>query len=106
MDSESRADEHALRGRVGGTLALVSGLLVVAAFRWAHHWDALTGGIVAAWVLATFGALAVSIWSLRTSRAARRFAKIGIALTVVSILALTFVGLALAAGGGGGCGGG
>ena len=83
-------------------------MLLHASFRWAHHWGAVTDSIVAGWVLATIGALGVSVWSLRTSRASRRFAKIGVALTVVSLLALAFAGILSAAGMSvsGACGGG
>jgi hypothetical protein len=64
--------------------------------------------IVAAWGLTTVLALSISAWSPRTRRAARRFAKLGVCLAAVSLLALAFAGLALAAGMNmaGGCGGG
>jgi hypothetical protein len=96
------------RGRAGGILGLASAALLVASFRWVHHWSPLTGAIVAAWALATVGALVVSVWSLRTSRASRRFAKLGIALTLVSLVALTVSGALYAAGidTAGECGGG
>jgi hypothetical protein len=94
-------------GWVGAALGLLSALLLYASFRWAHHWGPTADGIVGAWALATTGALVVSIWSLRTSRAARRFAKSGIALAGVSLVALTFAAILFAAGGGpSGCGGG
>jgi hypothetical protein len=86
------------RGRTGAVLGLTSAALLLASLRWAHHWGPLSGAIVAAWALATIAALVVSVWSLRTSRASRRFAKVGLALTLVSLLALTLVGGLYAAG--------
>jgi hypothetical protein len=72
--------------------------LVVDRASWAHHWGPLSGAIVAAWALATIAALVVSVWSLRTSRASQRFALVGLALPLVSLLALTLVGVLYAAG--------
>lgn len=86
------------RGRAGAVLGLTSVALLLASFRWAHHWGPLSGAIVAAWVLATVGTLVVSVWSLRTSLASRRLALGGLALTLVSLLALTLVGVLYAAG--------
>ena len=82
--------------------------MLAAAFRWAHHWGAQADSIVAAWGLTTLGALGVSIWSLATSAAARRLAKLGLTLAGVSVLALGIAGLAVAAGmdPAGACGGG
>ena len=71
--------------------------LLLASFRWAHHWNMVTDTIVAGWGLATVAAAAVCIWSLRTSLASRRFANLGLALALVSVLALVAVaGLAAA----------
>jgi hypothetical protein len=72
--------------------------LLLAAFRWAHHWGPVADTIVSAHVLTTIGALFLSMWSLGTSRASRRFAKAGIALALVSVLAVTVVGVLSAAG--------
>jgi hypothetical protein len=96
------------RGRTGAVLGLTSAALLFASFRWAHHWGLLSGGIVVAWALATIAAFVVSVWSLRTSRASRRFALVGLALTLVSLLALTLAGVFYAAGAdvSGACGGG
>jgi len=96
------------RGRSGAVLGLASAALLLASFRWAHHWGPVSGATVAAWALTTIAALAVSVWSLRTSRASRRFAIVGLALTLVSLLALTLVGVLYAAGTdvSGACGGG
>jgi hypothetical protein len=82
--------------------------LLLASFRWAHHWGLVADTIVASWALATIGAPFVSIWSLNTSRASRRFAKTGIVLVLMSFVALTVVGVVSAAGVdvAGACGGG
>jgi hypothetical protein len=108
MEVELGIRQPVTRGRAGGALGAVSAALLYSAFRWAHHWGPLADLIVAAWGLVTIGALTVSVWSLRTSRASRRFAKIGLALTVVSLLALVFAGILSAAGisMAGACGGG
>jgi hypothetical protein len=102
------AERSTARGRVGGALGLASAALLYAAFKWAHHLNLEAVSIVFAWSLTTVLALSISAWSLRTRRAARRFAKLGICLAAVSLLALAFAGLALAAGMNmaGGCGGG
>jgi hypothetical protein len=86
------------RGRTSAVLGLMSAGLLLASFRWAHHWGPVSGAIVAAWASVTVSAFAVSVWSLRTSRAARRFAMLGLALTLVSLFALTLVGVLYAAG--------
>jgi hypothetical protein len=86
----------------------VSAALLLASFRWAHHWGPVADTIVASWAFALIGAFFFSIWSLGTSRASRRFAKTGIVLVLVSLLALTVVGVLSAAGvdAAGACGGG
>jgi chromate transport protein ChrA len=108
MELEPGLQEPVRRGRAGGILGLVSVALLLAAFRWAHHWGPVADTIVSAWALATIGALFSSVWSLRTSTASRRFAKAGIAFTLVSLVALTAVGVLSAAGvdAAGACGGG
>ena len=108
MELDPGSEQPIRRGRAGGILGLSSAALLFASFRWVHHWSPLTGAIVAGWGLATVGALVVSVWSLRTSRASRRFAKLGIALTLVSLVALTVSGALYAAGidTAGECGGG
>lgn len=100
--------EPLARGTTGAVLGLTAMALLLASFRWAHHWGLLSGAIVAAWALTTIAALVVSVWSLRTSRASRRFAVAGLALTLVSLLAVTLVGVLYAAGTdvSGACGGG
>jgi hypothetical protein len=108
MELEPGVHEPVRRGRVGGVLGLASVALLLASFRWAHHWGPVADTIVSTWALATIAALFSSVWSLRTSRASRRFAKAGIALTLVSLVALTAVGVLSAAGvdAAGACGGG
>jgi hypothetical protein len=98
MEREPGLEEPVWRGRVGGILGLASLTLLLASFRWAHHWGPVADTIVGGWALATIGALLVSIWSLRTSRASQRFANAGIALTIPSYLAVTLVSVLSAAG--------
>jgi hypothetical protein len=86
------------RGRTGAALGLTSAVLLLASLRWAHEWGPRTDAIVASWVLATIAALFVSAWSLRTTRSSRRFAAAGLALALVSVLALPIVGVLYAAG--------
>ena len=86
------------RGRTGAALGLTSAALLLASLRWAHEWGPRTDAIVASWALATIAAFLVSVWSLRTSRASRRFATVGLALALVSVLALPVIGALYAAG--------
>jgi len=86
------------RGRIGGALGLTSAALLLASIRWAHHWGPLTEGMVASWALATTAALVVSVWSLRTSQASRRFSGVGLALTLVSFVAVALAGILYAVG--------
>ena len=108
MELDPAIERSSTRGRAGAALGLASAGLLGAAFTWAHHWNAEAVWIVSAWGLTTVLALSVSMWSLLTRRAARRFAKLGVCLAGISLLALALAGLALAAGMnmGGGCGGG
>lgn len=102
------SQEPAARGRLGGCFGIASIVLLGAAIKWAHHWNPCADTIVALWALTTLGALGFSTWSVWTSTAARRFARLGIWLAVVSLLALGVAGLAYAAGmnPAGPCGGG
>ncbi|MFL5936882.1 MAG: hypothetical protein ACJ744_01835 [Gaiellaceae bacterium] len=108
MELEALIEQPRGRGRAGAALGIASALLLVSALRWAHHWGLQADVIVAAWAGATIGALGVSIWSLATSRAARRLANLGLVLAVLSLAALAIAGLAFAAGMDptGACGGG
>ena len=108
MELEPAIEQPQWRGWVGGTLGVLSAMLLYASFRWAHHWGPRADALVAAWALASLGALTVSIWSLVTSGAARSLARLGVSLALVSLLALTIVALAVAAGGNSAapCGGG
>jgi hypothetical protein len=108
MELDAAIERSTARGRSGAALGLASAGLLCAAFNWAHHWNPQAVSIVAAWSLTTLLALSISMWALVTRRAARRFAKLGLCLAGVSLLALALAGLALAAGinMGGGCGGG
>ena len=87
---------------------MLSAALLYASLRWAHHWGPVAYSIVTAWALVTIVAFVVSVWSLRTSWASRRFAKLGVALTLVSLLALASAGVLSAMGvdAAGACGGG
>jgi hypothetical protein len=95
------------RSLAAGLLGTASALLLIAGFGWAHHWGLLTGAIVGGWAT-TLGALIVAIWALRTTKSAKRLAKLGLTLAVVSLIALAIVGVAVAAGfdAGAACGGG
>ena len=108
MDAEPGIDHPVTRGRVGAILGVSSAVLLYASLRWAHHWGLVADSIVTAWALVTIAAFTVSVWSLRTSWASRRLAKIGVALTLVSLLALAFAGVLSAMGvdAAGACGGG
>jgi hypothetical protein len=86
------------RGRTGEALGLASAALLLASFRWAHHWGPSSVALVASWALATISAFVVSVWSLRTSLASRRFALVGLALALLSVLALPVVAALYAAG--------
>jgi hypothetical protein len=96
------------RGRTAGALGMTSAALLLASLRWAHEWGPRTDVIVASWALATIAAGVVSAWSLRTSPASRRFASAGLALALVSVLALPIVAILYAEGVdvSGACGGG
>jgi hypothetical protein len=108
LDADPGFEQPVARGRAGGTLGVLSAALLYASLRWAHHWGLLAYSIVAAWALVTIAAFAVSVWSLRTSWASRRLAKLGVALTLVSLLALMLAGVLSAMGvdAAGACGGG
>jgi len=82
--------------------------MLAASIVWVHHWGARSDTIVGVWAVSTLGALWVSRWTLRTSDESRALAKLGIALALVSVLALVFAGIAYAAGANpaGACGGG
>ena len=87
------------RGRLAGALGLSSSLLLASSVRWAHHWGVLADSLVVGWASTTVGALVVSVWALRTRRESRRAAKLGIALAMVSVLALGFAAIVSAVGG-------
>jgi hypothetical protein len=108
LDAEPGIEQPVTRGRAGGILGVLSAALLYASLRWAHHWGPLAYSVVMAWALVTIAAFVVSVWSLRTSRASRRFAKWGVALTLVSLLALMFTGVLSTMGvdAAGACGGG
>jgi hypothetical protein len=107
MDSVAPAGRPVGRGRLSAALGIASAFLLLASFRWAHHWGSVSVTIVAAWALATLGALVVSIWSLCTTARSRRLAALGIALALVSVAALAFASVLAAAGvDAGDCGGG
>jgi hypothetical protein len=101
------------RSSVAAALGALSVALLGASLRWAHHWGPLADAIVAAWVMATLGALVFSVLLLTSNvtwltYAGRRLAKIGLAGGVISLLALALTGIAFAAGVNvaGACGGG
>jgi hypothetical protein len=100
--------ESAARARLGGGLGLLSLATLAASIVWVHHWSARSDAIVTVWSLSTLGALGVSCWALETSSGPRRWARLGVTLAAVSLLALVLAGIAWAAGVSvsGACGGG
>lgn len=87
-------------------VGLVSIGLLVAAARWAHHWGTpSTDALVPAWAAAAFCALALP-YHLRGRGI--RFMRLGVALGLVSVLALVVAGIGWAGGFNmaGACGGG
>ena len=96
------------RGRSAGTLGIASAALLAASIQWAHHWGLLADLLVAGWAATTVAALGLSIWSLNTTDAGRRLARLGLVLGALSIVALVVAGIAYAAGAdpAGACGGG
>lgn len=96
------------RARLGGGFGLLSLTTLVAAVVWVHHWSPRSDAIVTTWAIATVGALGISCWSLGQSTAARGWARLGVSLAIVSLLALAVAGIAYAAGTSvsGACGGG
>ena len=99
-------------GRIGGILGLLSLALLAASFLWAHHWGPRTDLLVSCWGMATLGALRFSVRSRGASKAAFEatpaWAKLGLWLVAVSVVALVVTGIASAAGVdvAGACGGG
>jgi hypothetical protein len=92
---------------------VLSVALLGASLRWAHHWGPLADTIVAAWVVATLGALVLSVLLLLEdvtwlTYLGKRFARVGLAGAGVSLFALVLAGIAFAAGvnPAGACGGG
>jgi hypothetical protein len=108
MEAQSMTGQPVGRGRAAAGFGVASFLLLAASVRWAHDWGPVTGSLVAAWALSTVAALVLSLWSLDTSSASRWFANLGIALGLVSVLALISAGVLAAAGidAAGECGGG
>jgi Kef-type K+ transport system membrane component KefB len=91
------------RSAVGAGLGILSVALLGASVVWAHHWGAQADTLVAAWAVATLGALGVSLqvlgsYRLWPTRLAIRLAQVGLAGGIVSILALVLAGIASAAG--------
>lgn len=98
MELQSATGQPVGRGRAAAVFGVASAVLLAASVRYAHNWGAVTGSLVAAWALSTVAAIVLSLWSLDTSGASRRFAKLGIALGLVSVLALISAGVLAAAG--------
>lgn len=86
------------RGPGAAALGLASIALLAAAIRWAHHWGPVADAIIAAWAVATLLSLVASVRAFRVPFHARRFARLGLALAGVSVLALMLAGLLWAAG--------
>src|SRR5215207_9900847 len=100
MEFQSATGQPVGRGRAAaafGVASAASAVLLAASVRYAHSWGAVTGSLVAAWALSTVAALVLSLWSLDTSGASRWLAKLGIALALVSVVALVSAGVLAAA---------
>ena len=95
-------------GRLAAAAGITSATLLGASFAWAHHWGVQTDALVAGWGASTLAALVLSIRALRTPGPKRLPAKLGLALAILSLLALGVAGIAAAAGAdpAGTCGGG
>ena len=112
IEAAATAPVTPTRSPVAAALGVLSVALLGASLRWAHHWGPLADAVVAAWVVATLGALVFSVLLLTSvtwlTYAGRRLAKIGLAGGVISLLALALAGIAFAAGVNvsGACGGG
>ena len=93
--------------RLTAPAGLASVLLLAASLRWAHHWGARTDALVAGWALATIAGLVLGVRAARTPRPPR-LALLGLALALLSVLALVVAGGVWAAGydPAGACGGG
>ena len=55
------------RSPIAAGLGVLSVALLGASLRWAHHWGLLADTIVAAWVVATLGALVFSVLLLTSN---------------------------------------
>ena len=93
------------RGRLGAGLEVASVLLLLASFRWAHHWGPVTDTIVALWAITWL----TGLWySARGLRWGGRTALTGLVIALVIGLLVAGTGIASAAGLNpvGSCGGG
>jgi hypothetical protein len=86
------------RSRLGAALGVASALLLVASFIWAHHWGPLADTIVLAWLLAWPSAMIVSGLALSKKDAGRNLARVGLVLSIISLVILLTVGVAVAFG--------
>jgi hypothetical protein len=77
---------------------VASALLLAASFVWAHHWGPLADTIVIAWLVAWPSALVLSSIALARRDPGRSFARLGLALSLVSVIVMLTVGIAAAAG--------
>jgi hypothetical protein len=83
------------RSRLGATLGVASALLLGASFIWAHHWGPLADTIVIGWLVAWPSAMVVSGLALSKKDAGRNFARVGLVLSIVSLVILLTVGVAV-----------
>lgn len=81
--------------RLGAALGVVSALLLGASFIWAHHSGPLADAIVIVWLLAWPSAMIVSGIALSKKDAGRNFARVGLVLSIVSLVILLTVGVAV-----------
>ena len=101
-------DRHPTRTLWLGLSGIASGVLLVAALIWAHHWGVRADAIVAGWAVTTAvgfigGFRYAPGWLLMG-----RIAKFGIVFSMISVIALIIATIAWAAGQNpaGACGGG
>ena len=104
----SEDEPTSTRGRVSGTLGLISFFLLASSFVWAHHWGPLAYAIVAGWAITTLLALVFGVRTLRGRGPERKLAWLGFVLALASVLVLLTTAAAYAAGydPAGACGGG
>jgi hypothetical protein len=108
LDTEVPPDPYPDLGRWPAVAGIASVVLLAASVRWAHHFGLVTDLLIMGWATSFLLALATSILSKSRTLASKRSARLGLALSLVSVAVLIVAGVAFAAGGdpAGACGGG